>query len=193
MRKRGYDTLIARIGLLLLVAAFFISLRPHRALVSEKVFISRLHNSLYYLDQAKEKWAQEKHKSEGDVPSMADLTPYLGDWTNHIEQFTALGITYKITPISEEEPQSDIATLTRDLCFRSGICRFYPADTRYCIHTGWTNPDSARSLRALYINNQGLIAAALFIAGITTLLVFVVRRIRTSRRGNCVAHERQNA
>src|SRR5207302_9563309 len=152
------------------------------ALDSEKVFMAGLHNSLYYLDRAKWQWAEEKHKSEQDVPTMADLTPYLGDWTNRIERFITLGITYKIAPISEMEPQSDIATLTRDLRFQSGICRFYPAGTRYCIHTGWSHPDSGRSsFRAFYISNRELLAAALFMFGIGTLLVFVVRKIRSSR------------
>ena len=52
------------------------------------------------MDQARQKWAEEEHKSEGDVPTIADLTPYLGDWTTSFNLFIALGVNYKITPIS---------------------------------------------------------------------------------------------
>jgi hypothetical protein len=68
---------------------------------AESSFYPALHNSLYYLDQAKWKWMEEKHKAEQDVPKMAELAPYLGEWTNHIARFVTLGITYKITHISE--------------------------------------------------------------------------------------------
>jgi hypothetical protein len=190
MRKPGYATITGAVALLLLAVVLFLlpGVGPG-ALDSEKVFMAGLHNSLYYLDQAKGKWAEEKHNSERDVPTMTDLTPYLGDWTTRIERFIALGIDYKITSISKMEPQSDIATLTRDLRFRSGICRFYPAGTRYCIHTGWTHPDSVRSFRAFYINNRELLAAVLFMSGIGTLLVFVVRRIRSWGQVSSVTHE----
>jgi hypothetical protein len=122
----------------------------------------------------------EKHKTEHDVPTMEDLGPYLGDWTNHITRFVTLGITYKITPISEMDPQSDIATLTSDLRFQRGFCRFYPAGTSYCIHTGWTFPQSSttNSFRAFYINNQYLLAAALCVLAVGNLLVFVIKRMR---------------
>lgn len=114
---------------------------------------------------------------------MEDLTPYLGDWTNHIKRFITLGIDYKITPVSEMEPQSDVATLTRDLRFQRGFCRFYPAGTRYCIHTGWAGPEfgSASWFPAFYFNNRELLAAALFMLAMGNLLVFVIRKIRNSR------------
>ena len=66
--------------------------------------VGGLHNSLYHLDQAKWKWMEEKHKTDHDVPTMEDLAPYLGEWTNHIARFIALGVSYKISPISEMEP-----------------------------------------------------------------------------------------
>jgi hypothetical protein len=54
---------------------------------------------------------KKKHKSEGDVPTMEDLAPYLGEWTNHIARFVSWGVTYKITPISEMESQSDVCNI----------------------------------------------------------------------------------
>ena len=157
-------------------------------------FVGGLHNSLYYLDQAKWKWMEEKHKSEHDVPTMEDLAPYLGEWTNHIARFIALGVSYKISPISEMEPQSDTATLTHDLRFRIGFCRFYRAGTSYCLHTGWVYPpyDKVTWFQAFYINNRGLLAVALFISAMASLLVFVIKRVRNSRRVKGVAHENQN-
>ena len=195
MRKAryGYFTL-ALASVLLAVLVFLPSGAGPWALDSEKAFNAGLHNSFYYLDLAKRQWAKKKNKSEQDVPTMAELTPYLEDWTNRIERFISLGIAYKITPISEMENQSDVATLTRDLSFRRGICRFYPAGTRYCIHTGWSHPDTGKSsFRDFYINNRELLAAALFIFGISTLLVFAVRKILSSRRVSSIVDEHQNA
>src|SRR6266487_5979122 len=100
MRKPGSAYLVAGIVLLLLAVIFFLpSGAGPGALDREKAFIFGLHNSLYYLDQAKWKWMEEKHKTEHDVPTMEDLAPYLGDWTNHIARFVTLGLAYKITPI----------------------------------------------------------------------------------------------
>ena len=194
MRKPGHATLAAALVLLLLaVIALLAPEVGSGVLNSEKVFIAGLHNSLYYLDRAKWQWAKAKHKSEGDIPAMADLTPYLGYRTNGIERFIKLGITYEITPFSEID-QSDIATLTRSLRFRSGFCRFYPAGTRYCLRTNWSFPDSGRpSFRAFYVNNRELFAVALFLSSMGTLLVFVVRKILSSRKVRSVAHEHQNA
>jgi hypothetical protein len=42
---------------------------PEPWLDSEKVFMGRLYNSLYYLDQAKYQWATEINKSEEAVPT----------------------------------------------------------------------------------------------------------------------------
>jgi hypothetical protein len=145
-------------------------------LASEKTFDAALHNSLYYLDQAKWKWAEEKQKSEQDIPTMADLDPYLGEWTNSIKRFETLGIKYKITPRSEMEPQSDVAILTRDVSFHAGICRFYPAGTRYCINTGWTSPELSGipRRRAFYMGDRELFAVAIFLLTIVNLLIFGV-------------------
>jgi len=184
MRKPGSAYLVVGIVLLLLAVIFFLppGIGPG-ALDSEKVFMVGLHNSLYYMDQAKWKWMEEKHKTEHDVPTMEDLAPYLGDWTNHIARFVGLGITYKITPISEMEPQSDVATLTRDLRFRAGICRLYRAGTSYCLHTGWYSPpyDTTSWFRALYINDRELLAVGLFGLAVASLLVFVIKRVRYFR------------
>jgi hypothetical protein len=183
MRKPGYVNLTVALVLLLLAVILFLSSgRGSGGLNSEKVFIAALHNSLYYLDQAKWQWLEEKQKSEQDVPTMEELAPYLGDWTNHIKRFVALGISYKIT--SMEEHQSDVATLTRDLRFRSGICRFYRAGTSYCIRTHWSHPPSSAttSFRALYFQNQYLLAAGLFVFAMGNLLAFVVKRIGIWKR-----------
>src|SRR3954452_5880537 len=103
-------------------------------------FTGGLQNSLYHLDQAKRNWAEEKHKSDGDIPTMEDLAPYLGNWTNSIKRFVPWGIDYKIEPISETESQSAIATFTRDISFKIGFCRFYSAGPRYSLFTGWAVP-----------------------------------------------------
>src|SRR6202044_1783566 len=107
---------------LLAVIVFLPSGAGPGALPREMAFWGGLHNCLYYIDEAKMKWMDEKHKKEGDVPTMEDLAPYLGEWTNHISQFVAWGVTYKITPISEMKPQSDVATLTHDVRFQIGFC-----------------------------------------------------------------------
>jgi hypothetical protein len=125
MRKIGSKYLFFAAAFFLLAVIIFLpSGAGPGALPREMGFWGGLHNSLYYLDEAKMKWADENHKTEGAVPAMEDLAPYLGAWTNHIAQFIAWGVTYKITPISEMKPQSDVATLTRDLRFQIGFCRY---------------------------------------------------------------------
>ena len=181
MHKPGSVYLVVGVALLLLGV---ILVQPPRlgpgVLDAESNFYPALHNSLYYLDQAKYKWMEEKHKTEHDVPTMEDLAPYLGAWTNSIARFVTLGITYKITQISEMDSQSDIATLTRDLRFRRGFCRFYRAGTSYCIHTGWAFPQfsTTSSFRAFYINNQYLLGLAMCVLAVGNLLVFVIKRMR---------------
>jgi len=141
-----------------------------------------LYNSLYHLDRAKWRWVEEKHKSEDDVPTMADLRPYLGDKTNLIERLTALGINYEITSISDFSP-SDIAIFTRDLRFRRGFCRFYRAGTRYGGRGGWTHPDSrAASFRSFCIHNRERAVAVLFVLGIGTLVAFAAKQALAERR-----------
>lgn len=183
MCKAGFVNLAVGIILLLLaVTLIVLSAYGPSVLDREKGFMTALGNSLYYLDIAKQKWADEKHKSERDIPTMEDLTPYLGDWTNTIKRFVALGINYKIT--STEEPQTDIATLTRDLRFRSGICRYYYAGTSYGLQKGWTFPknDSTSSFQAFYFNYRGLFALAFCVLALGNLLVFAIKRIRIPKQ-----------
>jgi hypothetical protein len=138
---------------------------------------------------------EEKHKTEHDVPTMQDLAPYLGDWTNSIQHFGALGVKYKITPISEMERQSDVAILTRDLRFQIGFCRYYRAGTSYCLHTGWVSPpyDTKSWVVASYQNNRGLLVIVLFALAIGNLLVFVIKKIQNSRQVSRVTDEHQKA
>lgn len=179
MRKAGYVNLTIALTLLCLAVILFLSWALGLgALDSEKRFIAGLYNSLYHLDLAKQHWAEEKKKSELETPTLPDLMPYLGTWKNAIERFKAYGINYTITSMAE--PQSDVATLTRDLRFRSGICHFYSASTSYCLQTGWAHPQSSitSSLRALYFNNQHLVVGALCVVAAGNLLVFVMKKIR---------------
>lgn len=181
MRKWESTHLVIAIVVLFLAVFVFLPLGAGPgALPREMAFTGGLHNSLYYLDQAKSAWAEEKHKPDGAIPTMDDLALYLGDSTNRIKHFVALGVEYKITPLSDLEPQSDVATLTRDLRFQIGFCRYYPAGTSYCIHTGWSFPHSGfgPSVMAVYQNDRGLLVILLFALAAGNLLAFVIKRIR---------------
>lgn len=103
-------------------------------LPSEKTFMAGLHNSLYYLDQAKSEWAREKMKPEQAIPALEELKSYLGENVERLERMKELGVTYQITSMSEN--QSDIATLNRCVRFRGAVTfsHFYPAGTKYCLH-----------------------------------------------------------
>ena len=185
------------VALALLLLAMFIFLpwgAGPGALPREMGFWVPLQNSLNHLDQAKWKWMEEKHKTEGDTPTMEDLAPYLGDWTNGIKDLVALGVEYKITPISEMKPQSDVATLTCDLRFQSGFCRYYRAGTKFSMQGDrfWPLYDTKSSLIAFYQNNRGLVVLVLFTLAIGNLLVFVVKKIRNVRLTR-VTHGHQNA
>ena len=196
MRKSGSAYLVAGVVFLLLAVIVFLpSGAGPGALPREMGFWGGLHNSLWNLDLAKMKWMEEKHKAEGDVPTMEDLAPYLGEWTNHIARFIGWGVTYKITPIFEMEPQSDIATLTRDLRFQRGFCRYYRAGTSYSLHGGEVFPpyDTRSWLMAFYQNNRGLLVIVLFVSSIGSLLVFMTKKIQNFRRVSRVTHETQNA
>ena len=196
MRKAGSGYLVAALALLLLAVIVLLpSGAGPGALPREMGFWGGLHNSLWNLDLAKMKWMEEKHKTEGDLPTMEDLAPYLGEWTNHIAQFVAWGVTYKITPISEMESQSDVATLTRDVRFQIGFCRYYRAGTSYSLHGGYVFPpyDTKSWFVAFYQNNRGLLVIALFASAIGNLLVFVIKKIRNFRQVRSVPHEHQNA
>jgi hypothetical protein len=196
MRKAGWLNLTVALGLLLLAVIVLLPLGAGPgALDSEISFITTIRNSLGQLDAAKSQWAEEKHKPERDVPTVKELAPYLGQWTNSIKRLVALGVEYTITPISKMEPQSDTATLTRNICFRRGYCRFYPAGTRYGPQGSFHAPrlSGASWFLDFYHNNRGLLAAALFTSGIGSLLVFAVMKIRSSRQVSSVTHEHQHA
>lgn len=195
MRKVGYGYLGTSFALMLLALFVFLpSGAGPGALPREMAFTGGLHNSLGHLDQAKWKWAEEMHKSEGDVPTMEDLAPYLGTWENSIKRYMAFGIEYKITPFSEMESQSDVATFTRNVIFQRGFCRFYPAGTRYCIHTGWEIPQSGSQswLLAFYQNNRGLLVIVLFALAMGNLLAFVIRKTWNSKGIQRISHQHQN-
>jgi hypothetical protein len=136
MRKVLYIDALAI--LLLLVGRLYLS--GPIVVDREGAFYTGLHNSLYFLDQAKWDWAEKEHKAENDVPTMAELLPYMGDHRPLIDRFTALGVRYTITPFGEEYHQSDVATLTKDIRFSAGFCRFYPAGTKYSIQGERVNP-----------------------------------------------------
>ena len=194
MRKPGFRYLMAALALVLLAVFVFLpSGAGPGALPREMAFWGGLHNSLGHIDEAKWKWMEEKHKAEGDVPTMQDLAPYLGEWTNHIARFVKLGVTYKITPISEMKPQSDVATLTRDLRFQLGFCRYYRAGTRYSLQGEHVYPpyDTKSWLIALYQNNRGLLVIVLFALAVGNLLVFVIKS-RNVREVKSVLNERKN-
>jgi hypothetical protein len=195
MHKSGSAYLVVALALLLLAMFIFLPWGAGPgALPREMGFWVPLQNSLNHLDQAKWKWMEERHKTEGDTPTMEDLAPYLGDWTNSIRHLVALGVEYKITPLSEEKHQSDVATLSRDLRFQIGFCRYYRAGTKFSIHGDrfWPLYDTKSSLIAFYQNNRGLVVLALFTLAIGNLLVFVVKKIHNVRLTR-VTHEHQNA
>jgi hypothetical protein len=195
-RKSGSAYLVAAFALLLLAGFIFLpSGAGPGALEREMGFWGGLQSSLYHIDVAKTKWTDEKHKADGDVPTIEELAPYLGEWTNHIARFVALGVTYKITPVSEMQPQSDVATLTRDLRFQSGFCRYYRAGTRFSIQGDRFYPpyDTKSRLTAFYQNNRGLLAIILLALAVGNLLVFAIKKIQYFRWVSSLKHEHENA
>jgi len=196
MRKSGSAYLM--VALFLLLLAVFIILPSGAgpgALEREEGFWGGLQNSLYDIDLAKSKWAGEKNRADGDIPTMGDLAPYLGESTNHIARFVSLGVTYKLTPVSEMQPQSDVATLTRNLRFQRGFCRYYRAGTRFSMQGDRFYPplDTKSWLPALYQNNRGLLAIGLFSLALGTLLVFAIKKVLQLRQGSKITHAHQNA
>jgi hypothetical protein len=169
--------------LIILGGILLVESGPEPWLDSEKVFMSRLHNSLFYLDQAKQQWATDKNKSENAVPTFADLAPYLGEWKNEIEQLQSLGIEYKLT--STETNQSDVATLTRGIRFRAAFCPYYRAGTTLCLQTGWKNQPPSTSpitlrIRLTWLHAEGFLGAALVILVLTNVIIFIIRRLTKS-------------
>jgi len=137
---------------------------------SVKMFMADLHNSLYFLDKAKQHWATEKNKSELDTPTFQDLNPFLGKGRKLIEEMTALGIKYQITSL--KEPQSDVGTLTQDLHFRRGWDLLDgSAGTTYGISTHWTHPS--------FKPRKPLFEATFFISLVGSLLLFLILKKRT--------------
>ncbi len=180
MRKIAYINFLVCLVLLLFATILFWSARTDpRALDREMGFIGALHNSLYYLDQAKWKWAEENHKLEKAIPTMEDLAPYLGDWTNSIKRFETLGVIYKITPLSELGPQSDVATLTREVYFHAGFCRYCPAGSTMSLRNGSYSPELSglSRLRAIYLADRELFAVTIIILAIVNLLVFALVKL----------------
>ena len=150
------------------------------ALPREMGFWGGLQNSLCYLDETKSKWAYEKHMADGTVPTMQELAPYLGERTNGIAQFVKLGVVYRITPVSEMKPQSDVATLTRGLRFQRGFCRYYPAGTTFSLQGehGFPPYTTTSWFMAFYQNDRIMLAGVLFVVAVGNLLVFVKRRMQ---------------
>ena len=168
------------IFLIILGGILLVESGPEPWLDSEKVFMARLHNSLYELDRAKYEWATEKNKPEDAIPTFDDLAPYLGKWKDTIEKLKTLGIEYKIT--STETNQSDVATLTRGIRFRAAICPFYRAGTTLCIHTGWKSPPPSTSpltlrIRLTWLRADFFLKAAFFILVLANALIFLVRKL----------------
>jgi hypothetical protein len=152
---------------------------PEPWLASEKTFMYQLHNSLCHLDQAKTEWAAKENKSADAIPTLDDLTPYLGDWKNTIERLKKLGVDYKIT--STETNQSDVATLTCGIRFRSAFCAYYRAGTTLCIQSGWKSPSLSVSpitlrMRLIWLRMDFFLKAALLILLLTDAFIILVQR-----------------
>jgi hypothetical protein len=186
MRKAYYINLIVSFVLLVIASILLLLSRMDpKALDSEITFDTTLHNSLWNLDVAKLKWVEENHKTEHDTPTMKELSPYLGEWTNHIARLETLGINYKITPFSEMEPQSDVATLTREIYFHAGFCRYYPSGAVFCLHNGDSFPelDAKSRTRAFYFANRELLAIAIiFLATVNLLVLGAIKFFRKTRK-----------
>jgi len=176
MRRAVHINLAA--ALVLLAGLLCVTLRPGPwALGREKEFMVSLQSSLYHLDEAKQQWVTVKNKSESDVPTLDELRPYLGNgWWETIQRLKGLGVHYNIT--STAEPQSDLATLTRNLRFRRGYCLFYPAGTSYGLQAGWASPPARATWKPfalLWVENNldYLLGMALAVLVLGNMFVFV--------------------
>ncbi|HXR06556.1 MAG TPA: hypothetical protein VN765_04445 [Candidatus Acidoferrum sp.] len=151
----------------------------------EMAFMGRLHNSLIDLDRAKYQWVTDKNKPETAVPTFDDLAPYLGEAKNRIEQLKALGVEYKIT--STETNQSDVATLTGGIRFRTGFCTYYRAGTTFCFQTGWKIPPPSTSpatlrIRLIWLHAEFFLGVALFVLVVANVIIFLVRNLTDSSK-----------
>lgn len=57
-------------------------------------------NNLRQIDSAKQQWALETHKSANDIPTLSDITPYLGRGNDQLPAAVA-GETYSLGPVGE--------------------------------------------------------------------------------------------
>lgn len=67
----------------------------------ESAFYVELQNSLYQLDLAKSEWASKEPPAEATVPTLKELTPYLGEHQSSLDKLASLGVSYTITPRAE--------------------------------------------------------------------------------------------
>jgi hypothetical protein len=58
-------------------------------------------NNLRFLDGAKQQWFLEEHKGTNDVPTMADLAPYMGNQVRNSYTSCPLGGVYSLGKVCE--------------------------------------------------------------------------------------------
>jgi hypothetical protein len=171
MRKLLYADVIA----LLCLVVGYVYLSGPFVLDLEKTFDARLHNSLIDLSHAKQQWADEKQKSEKDVPTIEELGPYLGVNKARIAELMALGVRYTITPIGKGQ-LTDIATMTQNVRFHGGISRFYPAGTKCGLSTGWSTPPGSICFRLVENYLDVLLILGLLALAVGNVLLVVIRK-----------------
>jgi|SRR5665213_436753 len=171
MRKLLY----ADVGALLCLAAAYFFLSGPFVLDSEKTFDARPHNSLVDLSHAKQQWADEKQKSEKDVPTIEELGSYLGVNRAQIDDLMALGVRYTLTPIGKGE-LTDIATMTQNVRFHGGISRFYPAGAKCGLSSGWSTPPGSICFRLVENFLDVLLILGLLALAVGNVLLVVIRK-----------------
>ena len=176
MRKLLYADVVA----LLCLVMGYICLSGPFVLDSESTFDARLHNSLVDLSHAKQQWADEKQKSEKDVPTIEELGPYLGVNEARIAELIALGVHYTITPIGKGE-LTDIATMTQNVRFHGGFSRFYPAGTKCGLSSGWSTPPGSICFRLVENYLDVLLILSLLALGVGNVLLLVIRKTPPSQ------------
>jgi hypothetical protein len=171
MRKLLYANIVA----LLCLVVGYLCLSGPLVLDSETTFDARLHNSLLDLGHAKQQWADEKQKSDKDVPTLEELGPYLGVNRARIDELMALGVRYTITPIGKGQ-LTDIATMTQNVRFHGGISRFYPAGTKCSLFSGWSTPRGSICFRLVENYLDVLLILGLITLGVGNVLLLVLRK-----------------
>ena len=58
-------------------------------------------NNLRFLEGVKEQWFLEEHKGTNDVPTMADLAPYMTNFANNSYTSCPLGGVYSLGKVCE--------------------------------------------------------------------------------------------